>query len=66
MAGVRREMITACCKLIKRSVFDGHACTFDLLATKFYVMLTDANVEIVILSFSFPQKGLLKSCFFID
>lgn len=43
-------MLGACAKLLKRSVFDGHACDFDTLASKFYVLLTDDEPEFVIIS----------------
>ncbi|VBB29893.1 unnamed protein product [Acanthocheilonema viteae] len=55
---VRKGMIKACAKLLKRSVFDGHACNFDLLAAKFYVMLTDENVEFHHITYEFFLKIL--------
>lgn len=56
---VRKEMVRACARLVKRSVFDGHACDFNLLASKFYILLTDENIEYVIVFLIFSRKKKL-------
>ncbi|OZC07495.1 hypothetical protein X798_05489 [Onchocerca flexuosa] len=49
---IRSELLKACAKLVKRSVFDGHACDIDLLASRLYALLTDQEPEF--------NNGLLK------
>uniref|UniRef100_A0A915PYS2 Exportin-5 n=1 Tax=Setaria digitata TaxID=48799 RepID=A0A915PYS2_9BILA len=53
---VRSEMLKACAKLVKRSVFDGQACNFNILACKLYVLLTDDEIEFHEVTYEFILK----------
>ncbi|VDO45098.1 unnamed protein product [Onchocerca flexuosa] len=57
---IRSELLKACAKLVKRSVFDGHACDIDLLASRLYALLTDQEPEFHEVVFEFFTKILAE------
>ncbi|KAM3720141.1 Exportin-4 [Dirofilaria immitis] len=55
---IRGELLKACAKLAKRSIFDGHACDFDAIACRLYVLLTDEEPEYHVVIYEFFLKIL--------
>lgn len=44
---VRTEMLRACAKLLKRSIFDGKACDADTLDQTVHFLLTNEDPQLV-------------------